>query len=572
MSAKLTVIIPCKNERENIGPCVASARQVADEVLVADSGSTDGTLELTRELGCRIIEREYGTSGDFKNWAIPQAAHEWVFILDADERITPALANEIRTVLESPQQAGYWVYRRNHFMGHPIRFGPWRNDRCLRLFERDSGRYVGATDHAEVKLTRGRPGKLREQLTHYTCDSYSQYLPKVERYANVQARIWHAQGRRATLLNLLFRLPLRFVQGYVWRLGFLDGLAGLQVCMLVAYLSWLKQAYLWQLTCGRDWHDQDRREYPTHIKRSLDPTLAREMQVADSAASPVRSAQGRGHSADAGSTASIKPRTLRELRHRWTPKWLQTDARRYRRNVLFRRFGVQRCYTPPIITRAPELVIRSCLPFVVAHELWRNPRLTFVQIGAYDGIGDDDLHNLIVAHQLRGVLVEPQAEAFARLKATYRNHSNVVLLQAAIDQEEGTRELFCKRNEASMAASFNRDHLIRHSIREADIVSQQVTCHTIESALRMAGLASVDLLQIDAEGHDWAIIQSIDFERIRPRIIRFEYRHMSNREADACLSLLASHGYRFILENRDIIAHQSAEVAAALAAPQRRSA
>ena len=103
MTAKLTVIIPCKNERENLVACIVSAQQVADEVLLADSGSTDGTLELARELGCRIIEREYGTSGDFKNWAIPQAAHEWVLILDADERITAALAREIRDVLDEPE-------------------------------------------------------------------------------------------------------------------------------------------------------------------------------------------------------------------------------------------------------------------------------------------------------------------------------------------------------------------------------------------------------------------------------------------------------------------------------------
>src|SRR5689334_1422144 len=117
MTAKLTVIIPCKDERENIAACIASARQVADEVLVADSGSADGTLEIARGSGCRIISREYGTSGDFKNWAIPQAAHEWVFILDADERITSELADEIRQTLDDPKHDGYWVRRLNHFMG-----------------------------------------------------------------------------------------------------------------------------------------------------------------------------------------------------------------------------------------------------------------------------------------------------------------------------------------------------------------------------------------------------------------------------------------------------------------------
>src|SRR6185295_4000311 len=168
MAAKISVIIPCKNERENIVACVVSARQVADEVLVADSGSTDGTLEIAHNLGCRIIEREYGTSGEFKNWAIPQAANEWVFILDADERITSELVVEIHHTLADPRHDGYWIYRRNHFMGHPIRFGPWQNDRCLRLFRRDLGRYVGATDHAEVELSSGTAGHLSERLTHYT--------------------------------------------------------------------------------------------------------------------------------------------------------------------------------------------------------------------------------------------------------------------------------------------------------------------------------------------------------------------------------------------------------------------
>ncbi len=158
----LTVIIPCKNEREHIRACIASAQRVADEVLVADSGSTDDTLEIVRKLGCRIIEREYGTSGDFKNWAIPQAAHEWVLILDCDERITADLAAEIRRELAAPRHDGYWIYRRNHFLGHPIRFGPWKNDRCLRLFRRDLGRYVGPTDHAEVELTSGTVGRLRD--------------------------------------------------------------------------------------------------------------------------------------------------------------------------------------------------------------------------------------------------------------------------------------------------------------------------------------------------------------------------------------------------------------------------
>ncbi|HEX3599215.1 MAG TPA: FkbM family methyltransferase, partial [Lacipirellulaceae bacterium] len=472
------------------------------------------------------------------------------------------LAAEIRSELAMPRHEGYWIFRRNHFMGHPIRFGPWKNDSCLRLFKRDVGRYVGPTDHAEVELSTGSVGQLRERMTHYTCDSYSQYLPKVERYAAVQARLWQAEGRRPKLGQLLFRFPLRFLQGYVGRLGFLDGLAGLQVCMLVAYLSWLKQAFLWQLQCGHDWHEEDRREFDAPLnalklaQHGADKDDHR--TIGDLPVERPRSAAAKG--------------SLRELRHRLTPAWLTTDARRHRRNLLFRRLGIQRCYSPPIITREPALSIRSCLPFVVAHELLRNPRLTFLQIGAFDGLGEDDLRGLVIAHNLRGVMVEPQPSAFARLQKTYHDRPHVTLIQAAIAENEGTRELFCKRGEASMAASFDRVHLRRHGIAEADIVAEPVRCETVETALRAAGLSTVDLIQIDAEGYDWHIIRSIDFTRVRPQILRFEFRNMPASDADECLALLASHGFRFIMEKRDIIAYQAADLTATLAPPQRRSA
>jgi hypothetical protein len=122
-----------------------------------------------------------------------------------------------------------------------------------------------------------------------------------------------------------------------------------------------------------------------------------------------------------------------------------------------------------------------------------------------------------------------------------------------------------------MAASFDRHHLRKHGIADRDIVAQPVPCHTIESALRVGGLTNVDLLQIDAEGYDWPIIRSIDLSRIRPRMIRFEYRHMSDADADSCLAHLASHGYRFLLESNDIIAVQ-VETSGATVKAVRRSA
>ena len=251
MGQKLTVIIPCKNERGHLAACVESVTAVADEIIVADSGSTDGSLEIARSLGCRVIEREYRTSGDFKNWAIPQAAHDWVLIVDSDERITPALAAEIRGVLAEPRQDGYTIARTNHFLGHRIRFGPWRNDRCLRLIRRDLGRYEGPSDHGDVKISTGRVGVLAAPMDHYTIATWGQWLAKVDRYSRVQAAQWHAAGKRPSYLRLLFQPGLRFLRDYFLKLGFMDGSVGLQLSWGSAFYSFMKQARLWELHHSR---------------------------------------------------------------------------------------------------------------------------------------------------------------------------------------------------------------------------------------------------------------------------------------------------------------------------------
>jgi glycosyltransferase involved in cell wall biosynthesis len=251
MSEKLTVIIPCKNELQNIGACIEAVRGIADELLVADSGSTDGTLDVARAAGARIIEREYVHSGDFKNWAIPQAAHGWVLIVDADERITQALAAEIRRTLADPRRDGYWIGRENYFMGHRVRYSGWSSDCCLRLFRRDLGRYVGNTDHAEVQISTGRVGRLNCRMKHYGIRSYEHLLPKFHRYARIQAELWYRQGHRPSLAQLLLRPILRFVQTYVFRWGFLDGMVGVQICMLTACGVFWKQARLWELHHAR---------------------------------------------------------------------------------------------------------------------------------------------------------------------------------------------------------------------------------------------------------------------------------------------------------------------------------
>lgn len=252
----------------------------------------------------------------------------------------------------------------------------------------------------------------------------------------------------------------------------------------------------------------------------------------------------------------------RQIRRQLTPAWLRTDARRRRRDMFLRRMGISRCHTPPILTREPDLLVQCWLPYVVAQLLLRNNDPTFLQIGAFDGVGDDDLRELIKTHHLRGVLVEPQPAAFAKLKETYADQPQVVLLQAAIAEREGARDLYVRKSKTSMAASFDRGHLRRHNIAESDIGTISVPCHTVEGALRLAGLTTVDIIQIDAEGYDWQIIHSINLDRVRPQIIRFEYRNMPPTDADACLAHLAARGYQFLLERRDIVAVREVDATA----------
>jgi glycosyltransferase involved in cell wall biosynthesis len=248
MALPLTLLIACKDERANIGPCIDSASAIADEVLVADSGSTDGTLEYVRRRGdCRIIEGVYTSSGDFRNWAIPQAAHSWILVLDADERLTAEAADEIREILAGePKHDGYLIRRANHLMGHPIRYTDWGRDWVLRLFRREVCHYAGPSDHGSVQVHTGNVGRLRHPMNHYTIWSWEQYLKKFNRYTRMQACEWNVDGVQPTFWRMAIKPPLRFLRDYVLFLGFLDGVKGLQLAWMSAFYSFIKQAKLWE--------------------------------------------------------------------------------------------------------------------------------------------------------------------------------------------------------------------------------------------------------------------------------------------------------------------------------------
>lgn len=255
---KVTAIIPTGNEERHIVDAIKSV-QWADEVLVVDSLSTDRTVELAKGLGARVIQREYGYSASQKNWAIPQARHPWIFLLDADERCTPELEQEIKNLLsKGTSHHAFWIHRVNHFMGKRINYSGWQGDKVVRLFKRDTCRYQDLKVHAEIESS-GTISKLRHKILHYTYVDLASYLRKADRYTTWGAldrfEKFHKSGKRIGGAYLFLRPVGRFLRHYVWRLGFLDGTHGLVVSMLSTYNIFIRALKIWRLQNGETLKD-----------------------------------------------------------------------------------------------------------------------------------------------------------------------------------------------------------------------------------------------------------------------------------------------------------------------------
>jgi glycosyltransferase involved in cell wall biosynthesis len=241
----LSVLVPAKNEAASIRACLESVRW-ADELVVVDSGSTDGTLEIARAIADRVLSHEYVNSAAQKNWALPQLTHRWTLIVDADERVTPALRAEIERVLADPTRAdGYWIRRANRFLGRPVGSAGWQRDKVLRLFDRTKGAYEPLHVHAEVQI-QGRVSRLRERLDHDTYRDLDRYFEKFSRYTKWSAEDLKRRGIRASAARLVLRPWLRFLRMYALEGGFREGRHGIVLCMLAAFSVFTKYARRWE--------------------------------------------------------------------------------------------------------------------------------------------------------------------------------------------------------------------------------------------------------------------------------------------------------------------------------------
>jgi len=244
----VSAIIPAGNEAHQIAAAVGSVLWADEVLVVVDASSTDGTARVAASADprVRVLVHEYDYSAAQKNWAIPQATHPWVFLLDADERVPSELQREILGVLGSqPDRDAYWVYRRNLYFGRVLKHGGVQTDKVIRLFRREC-RYEDRRVHAEIEGYE-TAGVLRAPLLHDTFRSWDQYLAKLDQYTTWGAEQDLKDGKGAGFANVVLRPMARFLKQYVVRLGFLDGIPGAIVAFLAVYGVFLKYAKLWDM-------------------------------------------------------------------------------------------------------------------------------------------------------------------------------------------------------------------------------------------------------------------------------------------------------------------------------------
>ncbi|MBI3153910.1 MAG: glycosyltransferase family 2 protein [Burkholderiales bacterium] len=241
----LSAVLITLNCARQLEPCLESLA-FCDEIIVVDSGSSDGTVALAHTRGARVIHQDWLGFGAQKQFAVAQARHDWVLCVDSDERVTPELRVGIEAALAAPAFDAYEFPRRNRFMGRYLRHGEGYPDWSLRLFDRRQARWSEDAVHEKV-IAPGPVGRLRGDLLHDTAETLESYLAKQARYTTLAAEEALAAGKRGGVARMLLSPVVRFIKFYFFRLGFLDGWPGLAHILIGCRNSYEKYAKLRRL-------------------------------------------------------------------------------------------------------------------------------------------------------------------------------------------------------------------------------------------------------------------------------------------------------------------------------------
>ncbi|MBI2358976.1 MAG: glycosyltransferase family 2 protein [Deltaproteobacteria bacterium] len=243
----ISAIVVCFNEEDNIRDCLESLKWV-DEIVVVDSYSTDRTLEICREYTDRIIQRPWAGYGDQMAFAHSRATKQWVLRIDADERVSDGLRQEIVSVLSrsADQVDGYMVPRLAYYLNRWWRRGGWYPDRSIRLFRKEKATWAGEDPHPKVTVA-GKTRRLRNPLYHFSYRDISDHLRRINDFTSISSRQLRRQGKKWRWVDNLFRPLFRFCRFYIWKRGFLEGFPGFFVAATAAIYVFLKYARLREL-------------------------------------------------------------------------------------------------------------------------------------------------------------------------------------------------------------------------------------------------------------------------------------------------------------------------------------
>jgi len=244
---KVSVYMITYNNEETIERALKSVSW-ANEIVIVDSFSNDRTVEIGRRFTDKLFQRKWPGHRDQYQHAADLTTHEWIMFVDADEEVSPELAEEIRKELSGKIEGvdGFFVYRRTFYLGRWIRYGGWYPDGEIRLYRRNKGRWEGGL-HARV-VVNGRVQPLKNLYHHYTYRDISDQIQTIDKYSRIAAEDMVQQGETFSLFKLLFHPPFRFIKEYFFKSGFRDGLPGLVIIMSTMYYVFIKYAKLWELT------------------------------------------------------------------------------------------------------------------------------------------------------------------------------------------------------------------------------------------------------------------------------------------------------------------------------------
>lgn len=243
-----------QNEGENIRRSLESVKW-ADEIVVADSGSTDNTLDICQEFNCKIIHTKWLGFGKTKQVAVENCSNEWILVLDADEVVTRPLKLSIERILESPDYDGYRVKRNSFYLGKMIKHCGWDKDYTLRLFNKNKGKFNNKVVHESVQINSGKIGVIKDPMLHYTYPDINSHIQKMNRYSELGAIHKSSAGQSSSIAKACIRGIIKFIKMFILQLGFLDGKEGFVLSFNSAFGVYLKYLYVWEKKRSSDKSD-----------------------------------------------------------------------------------------------------------------------------------------------------------------------------------------------------------------------------------------------------------------------------------------------------------------------------